>query len=115
MPDNDSLNWVECSKCKRWELFENTGIGGKYSAVAVAKVKFVCRLCEGDHKIKELQEENKELRVKISALEETQKGGTQKYSEAVKGAVEKEGEQIKSDLMAIMDTKVKETKEKLTD
>ena len=41
----EKCHWVQCDHCDRWELFENTGIGGKFDDARISKVKFQCRLC----------------------------------------------------------------------
>lgn len=41
----EKCHWVQCDQCDRWELFENSGIGGKFDETRISQVKFQCRLC----------------------------------------------------------------------
>ena len=52
--DSLGLNWVECDLCGGWEIFENTGISGPFSAGLAKKIKYVCRFCSLSAKIEEL-------------------------------------------------------------
>ena len=106
----ESLDWVECDKCRRWDIFENTGLPGEYCEEALSKIKYICRQCDSDKLIKKLSDENKELKTRVSVLEEALKANSKKYSDVVRGAVERESTQMKTDLIAIVEQKVLEKK-----
>src|SRR6267154_126142 len=52
--DDVGLNWVECDLCSCWEVFENSGIAGSFSASLAKKANFVCRMCVLRGKLDEL-------------------------------------------------------------
>ena len=43
---NVGLNWIECSLCKEWILYENSGIKGKFDKERIEKTDFECRGCQ---------------------------------------------------------------------
>lgn len=56
-------NWVQCDKCQGWELFENSGIGGRFDQTRISKVKFQCRMCG-------VSASSGDLEARIAALEQ---------------------------------------------
>ena len=43
---------MQCDRCDRWELFENSGMVGEYDEEEMEKHEFVCRNCECDERQK---------------------------------------------------------------
>ena len=39
-------NWVQCDKCKGWELFENCGLEGEFDEITFDGVELECRMCK---------------------------------------------------------------------
>ena len=45
------LNWIECSLCKEWILYENSGIKGKFDKERIRKTYFEFRGCQFENKL----------------------------------------------------------------
>ena len=43
--DDVGIHWIECSKCTRWDIYENFDVMGKYDKERIEKMNLVCRLC----------------------------------------------------------------------
>ena len=48
LTSSEDCHWVQCNKCDRWELFENSGISGTFDETRVNEMKFECRFCAVD-------------------------------------------------------------------
>ena len=80
------LNWVQCDQCQRWELFDNTGLGGEFDERAVKDIKFICRMCklesmvggqyggECSERLRRVEEELKSLSKRVNELEAVVQG-----------------------------------------
>ena len=71
-----TLNWIQCDSCQSWELFENSGLGGKFDGKALGSVKFDCRYCRIEKrveglvgKVKEVEEMVVEVKEQVGKLE----------------------------------------------
>ena len=71
-----SLNWIQCDKCQGWDLFENSGIGGKFNEKVLCSVQFDCRLCQMERrveglvgKVREVEETVAEVKERVEKLE----------------------------------------------
>jgi hypothetical protein len=71
-----SLNWIQCDKCQGWDLFENSGIGGKFNEKVLCSVKFDCRLCRMERcvdgvvdKVREVEGTVAEVKGRVEKLE----------------------------------------------
>jgi len=42
----DSTQKIECSRCRRWDLFDFTGLACTYEEAGDTDVQYVCRICE---------------------------------------------------------------------
>ena len=66
---NKEAIWIECSLCKQWDIYENYGLTGKYSASKIAKQEVTCRNCMMGKLIEDLIKEVRDLKDKINLLE----------------------------------------------
>lgn len=71
---NKSLgtHWVNCEKCNRWEMYENTSIAaniGNFDAEKIEKMDFTCVFCIKNEEITTLRNENRTLTIKLNELE----------------------------------------------
>src|SRR5437899_10745035 len=63
------IRWIQCSQCKGWDIYENTGIPGPYDAQATAKVKFTCRSCKIGLRIDNLCQELDKFNTRFPSAE----------------------------------------------
>ena len=49
-----TVNWIQCDRCKGWDIFENSGISGKFDEKVLADVKFDCRMCRMERRVEGL-------------------------------------------------------------
>jgi hypothetical protein len=108
MPSVQGQNWVQCVRCERWEIYENTGLAGKFNALTVGKLDFLCRLCGLENMIEDLRAENVSLKNKLTSLEKEHSGGVKSYSSAVRGEMEKSREELRNEMIALVKNKVSE-------
>ena len=52
--DDVGINWLECDMCSSWDIYENTGLLGPYSAVLAKKASYVCRYCKLSGRVEEM-------------------------------------------------------------
>src|SRR5437867_1860526 len=64
--------WLACDTCRRWEVYENTGLPGPYDEVKVRNAKFNCQLCAITIKLDLANTEITILKNKIVQLESVQ-------------------------------------------
>ena len=62
-------NMVQCDKCKKWKLFEKSGIEGKFDAARIEAMKFECRFCKLDRSVFEVQQSMSSLSAAVTSLE----------------------------------------------
>ena len=67
------LNWIQCEKCKGWEVVENSGIKitGKFSSKKLSGIKFTCRHCKADVKQVELENRINTLQDQLKKTDES--------------------------------------------
>ena len=63
------VNWVECSKCCDWIIFENSGIKGPYDEKKIAKEIIECKLCKLLDRMLALERDNASLRENLATIE----------------------------------------------
>ena len=95
-------NWVQCDQCDRFEMYENTGIKGKFDSAAIAKKKFICRLCNMDLDMKEIKEENANLKCRLTAAEGLLAVKNKSYSDMLRVEIEKDRAELKSELVGLV-------------
>jgi len=52
--DDVGINWLECDMYSSWDIYENTGLLGPYSAVLAKKASYVCRYCKLSGRVEEM-------------------------------------------------------------
>ena len=63
------LNWVECSKCTNWLLYENSGIEGSYDAAKVAGAVIECKNCTLKEKVFQLEKDKSSMMQRLDLME----------------------------------------------
>ena len=68
------MNWVQCDKCDRYDVFENTGIEGEYDQKVIETLMYECRVCVWQRGVFErldgLANELKEVKKRLTEVEE---------------------------------------------
>lgn len=64
---NLGVYWLECSSCRGWEIFENTGLPGPYNEKIARKAKFSCKLCAINKKIDAFFSELNKIRTQLAS------------------------------------------------
>jgi hypothetical protein len=67
--EGEMEKWVECDVCERWELFENTGLGGEFDEVTIGDQRFECRMCKLEARMEQQAQERKREGDKLSNIE----------------------------------------------
>lgn len=65
----DSYNYLECSLCKGWDLFENFHTGKKFSLKRAEKLVLTCNSCKINTTLEVLQMEVSQLKSQVTTLE----------------------------------------------
>ena len=67
---SSAINWVECSKCSEWILYENCGIKGPFDSCRVQKEVIECRCCKLTSRIFTLETDRNNMLSRLVAVEE---------------------------------------------
>jgi len=68
-PNDSDINWIECSCCSRWDLYENYNIAQPYSPSKMSKLHIICRLCSLEQALQKATDEITVLKELLHALE----------------------------------------------
>jgi len=82
--DDTDINWVECSACGRWDLYENYNTGQPYNKNKLSKINLVCRLCTLEQALRKATDEITVLKEQPCALESEYVKGVKTRSDLVK-------------------------------
>lgn len=67
--DDAEVNWVECSECKGWDIYENFRTGQQYNPAKISKLHLVCRHCTMEQALQKCNNDIAILMEKCHALE----------------------------------------------
>lgn len=67
--DDAEVNWVECSECKGWDIYENFRTGQQYNPAKISKLHLVCRHCTMEQALQKCNDDIPILMEKCHALE----------------------------------------------
>ena len=86
--ENVGIFWLACHHCEGWEIFENSGIPGKYSKEKAKKVKFSRKNCQLQFKLDPACQEISLLNDKVLSLENDLGVNKKSFADAVKNIPE---------------------------
>src|SRR6266516_6468564 len=82
--ENVGIFWLTCVKCRNWEIWENTGLPGRYSKEKAKKAKFTCRNCSLQRDLDQARQDLSIINDKVIALEKDLGISKKSYAETVK-------------------------------
>ena len=82
--DDREINWIECSTCGHWDLFENFNTGIKYNPAKLDKLHIVCRLCKIDIAVQKCNDDIATARAMFDELERSNSKDADKLADLVK-------------------------------
>jgi len=87
-PDSETdigVNWVQCTGCSRWDVYENYMLPEPFNAANVKKKKLECMVCELKANLKTAETQIQHLRDIVNELKKTSDAVESSWADIVKG------------------------------